>query len=56
MDNAIRLDTTQYNTIIALAVETNKVLDGKIVHVKVRSTFLVLLQRYILLRLNVRHI
>ena len=33
-----------YSTVTALDVKTNKVLDFKIVHVKVRSTSLVLLQ------------
>ena len=33
-----------YNTVTALDVKTNKVLDFKIVHMKLRSTFLVLLQ------------
>ena len=33
-----------YNTATTLEVKTNKVLDFKIVHVKVRSTSLVLLQ------------
>ena len=33
-----------YNTVTALHVKTNKVLDIKIVHVKVRSTSLVFLK------------
>ena len=47
---------TTYNTVTALDIKTNKVLDFKIVHVKVRCISLIITALHFILRFNVRHI